>query len=71
MYVEVLEVLAAHRFWTPVSPKLAVQRMQRYNTVLERLISPEGTYPRLWPLGYVSHGRLPASGAGCLEIRPA
>lgn len=45
MYVEVLEVLAAHRFWTPVSPKLAVQRMQRYNTVLERLISPEGTYP--------------------------
>ena len=45
MYIEVLETCNQHRFWTPISPKLAVQRMQRFNTILERLISPEGTYP--------------------------
>lgn len=45
MYIEVLETLNACRFWTPISPKLAVKRMQRFNSFLERLISPEGTYP--------------------------
>lgn len=45
MFIEVLEVLEANRFWAPVGSKLAIKRMQRYNTVLERLISPEGTYP--------------------------
>ena len=45
MYVEVLEVCEKHGFSTPVSSKLAIQRMQRFNTFIERLISPEGTYP--------------------------
>ena len=45
MYIEVLEQCEKHKFWTPVSSKLAIQRMQRYNTVMERVVSPEGTYP--------------------------
>ena len=45
MYVEVLTTCNAHNFWTPISTELAVKRMQRFNTILERLISPEGTYP--------------------------
>ena len=45
MYIEMLEVLNKHRFWTPISTKLAIKRMQRFNVFMERLISPEGTYP--------------------------
>ncbi len=45
MYIEVLETCKACGFWTPVTPQLAVRRMQRFNVFLERLISPEGTYP--------------------------
>ncbi|WP_291530494.1 DUF2264 domain-containing protein [Bacteroides sp. UBA939] len=45
MYVEILEVLAEKRLRFPVSTGLAIKRMQRFNTFLERLISPEGTYP--------------------------
>lgn len=45
MYIEMLEVLNKHNFWTPVSTGLAVKRMQRFNIFMERLISPEGTYP--------------------------
>lgn len=45
MYIEVLEVCNANKFWTSISTKLAIKRMQRFNTFLERLISPEGTYP--------------------------
>ncbi len=45
MYIEMLEVLRDHNFWTPISVKLAIKRMQRFNTFMERLISPEGTYP--------------------------
>lgn len=45
MYIEVLEACNANKFWTPISTKLAIKRMQRFNTFLERLISPEGTYP--------------------------
>ena len=45
MYTEMLEVLNKHRFWTPISTKLAIKRMQRFNVFMERLISPEGTYP--------------------------
>ena len=37
--------LEANKFWSNVSSKLAVKRMQRFNTILERLISPEGTFP--------------------------
>lgn len=45
MYVEILEICEKNNFWTTVSVDLAVKRMQRYNTFMERLISPEGTYP--------------------------
>lgn len=45
MYIEVLETLKQNRFWTPISSELAIKRMQRFNSFLERLISPEGTYP--------------------------
>ena len=45
MFIEVLEVLEAKRFWADVSSQLAVKRMQRFNTLLERFISPEGTFP--------------------------
>lgn len=45
MYIEMLEVLNKHGFWTPISPNLAIKRMQRFNVFMERLISPEGTYP--------------------------
>lgn len=45
MYIEMLEVLNKHNFWTPISTDLAVKRMQRFNIFMERLISPEGTYP--------------------------
>ena len=45
MYIEMLEVLNKHHFWTPISTKLAIKCMQRFNVFMERLISPEGTYP--------------------------
>ena len=45
MYIEMLEVLNKYHFWTPISTKLAIKRMQRFNVFMERLISPEGTYP--------------------------
>lgn len=45
MYIEVLETCKAKHFWTPIQPELAIKRMQRFNTFMERLISPEGTYP--------------------------
>lgn len=45
MYIEVLETCNAHHFWTPITTELAIKRMQRFNTFIERLISPEGTYP--------------------------
>lgn len=45
MYIEMLEVLNKHGFWTPISTDLAIKRMQRFNVFMERLISPEGTYP--------------------------
>ena len=45
MDIEMLEVLNQHHFWTPISTQLAIKRMQRVNVFMERLISPEGTYP--------------------------
>ncbi len=45
MLIEVLEVCQAHKFQTPIKTTLAIKRMQRFNTFMERLISPEGTYP--------------------------
>ena len=45
MYVEILEVVEKHRVHSPIKHELALRRMQRFNVLLERLISPEGTYP--------------------------
>lgn len=45
MYVEILEVMRDHNMASPVSFDLAVARMQRYNQFIERLISPEGSFP--------------------------
>lgn len=50
MFIEMLETIAANRAprtrWVgTIKPELAVKRMQRYNQFIERLISPEGTYP--------------------------
>jgi hypothetical protein len=47
MYIDVLSAMAAKRLYTPVSIDLAVRRMQRYNLLIERLISPEGTFPAI------------------------
>lgn len=50
MYIEMLEAVENNRTpstrWVSNIPsELAVKRMQRYNQFVERLISPEGTYP--------------------------
>lgn len=45
MMVEVVEMCKKHKFGTPISLDLAVKRMNRFNTILERFISPEGAYP--------------------------
>lgn len=43
--VEVMDVLKDTKVHKPVSFDLVFRRMQRYNVLLERLISPEGTIP--------------------------
>lgn len=45
MMVEVVEMCKKHKFSTPISLDLAVKRMNRFNTIIERFISPEGAYP--------------------------
>ena len=45
MMVEVVEMCKKHKFSTPISLDLAVKRMNRFNTILERFICPEGAYP--------------------------
>lgn len=45
MLVEILEVLESKKIRSTISFDLAFRRMQRYNNHLERLISPEGTFP--------------------------
>lgn len=45
MMVEVVEICKKHNFHTPISLDLAVKRMNRFNEILERFISPEGAYP--------------------------
>lgn len=47
MYVEMLEVVEKKRINSPVKLELALRRMQRYNVLLERLISPEAAYPAM------------------------
>ena len=45
MLVEIVEVMEAKRIRPAVSRDLALRRMERYNRLLERLISPEATFP--------------------------
>ena len=45
MMVEVVEMCKKHKFSTPISLDLAVKRMNRFNTIRERVSSPEGDYP--------------------------
>lgn len=45
MYVEIIEVMEKHGVPCVINSDLARRRMQRYNQLLERLISPEATYP--------------------------
>ncbi|MCH5232243.1 MAG: DUF2264 domain-containing protein [Muribaculaceae bacterium] len=50
MYIEMLETVENHptpenKWVGNIKSDLAVKRMQRYNQFIERLISPEGTYP--------------------------
>lgn len=45
MYVEILEITESKRVPAPIKFELALRRMQRYNVLLERMISPEATYP--------------------------
>ncbi len=50
MYIEMIEAIDKYRAprtrWVgTIKQELAVKRMQRYNQFIERLISPEGTYP--------------------------
>lgn len=45
MYVEILEVLRNKKTINTSGFEPALERMQRFGEILERLISPEGTYP--------------------------
>ena len=45
MLVEIIEVMDAKKIFSPVTFDLAIRRMQRYNVLLERLISPEASFP--------------------------
>lgn len=45
MLVEIMDVIKDTPVHKPISFDLAYRRMQRYNVILERLISPEGTFP--------------------------
>lgn len=45
MLVEILDLIREAPIHKPLGFDLAYRRMQRYNIILERLISPEGTFP--------------------------
>lgn len=45
MLVEILETMEQKKVWKTLSFELALRRMQRYNQIIERLISPEATFP--------------------------
>lgn len=48
MMVEITEVMTEKKARLAITHDLALRRMQRFNVLLERLISPEATYP---PIG--------------------
>ena len=45
MLLEIIEVMDSKKIFTPVRFDLALRRMQRYNQLIERLISPEASFP--------------------------
>ena len=45
MFIHILEIMEKNNLKAPISSKLALKRMQRFNIFLERLISPEGYFP--------------------------
>ncbi len=45
--VEIADALRAAKIYSPVGFDVALRRMQRYDTQIERLISPEATYPAI------------------------
>ncbi|MDR1884510.1 MAG: DUF2264 domain-containing protein [Prevotella sp.] len=47
MYVEIIEVMESKKIYSPVKFDLALGRMQRYNRLTERLISPEASFPAI------------------------
>ncbi|MDR2950946.1 MAG: DUF2264 domain-containing protein [Prevotella sp.] len=47
MYVEIIEVMENKKIYSPVKFDLALRRMQRYNQLIERLISPEASFPAI------------------------
>lgn len=47
MYVEMLEIMKNKKVFMPIPFELALKRMQRYNVLLERMISPEAAYPAM------------------------
>lgn len=47
MIVEITEILRDKKIYSPINFDLALRRMQRYNQLLERFISPEATFPAI------------------------
>ncbi|MDH8701135.1 hypothetical protein M2138_000474 [Dysgonomonadaceae bacterium PH5-43] len=47
MFVEILDVMKEKKVWSYVNFDVALKRMQRYDRLIERLISPEATYPAI------------------------
>ena len=40
-----LEIMEKNHIRVPISSNIAIERMQKFNLFLERLISPEGKFP--------------------------
>ena len=47
MIVEIVDIMKDKKKYSCISFDLALRRMQRYNQLIERLISPEGTFPAM------------------------
>lgn len=47
MLVHMLEIMEKNNIKAPITSTLALERMQRFNVFLERIISPEGTFPAI------------------------
>jgi len=45
MFVEIIEIMDYKKIYSPVRFELALRRMQRYNQLIERLVSPEASFP--------------------------